>query len=299
MSKSCDSFFNGDKRAVFVVSDDHSFHDVAFLIFLFCLIPRVWTERLNRERHFAVFYLNHLRGDSLPYLKHSPRVLYEAPIHFRDVHETLQTLLYLYKKAEVNDAGDFSLNNLSDGVFFRALGVFFFFATLFRENELIFFRVGGKDEDRELFSDKLLKFGEYFFLAPIFYPRIMFLRELGRGEKPFDAMPLKHEPALVCFFYDKFKRSLFLYRVLCFFPDERLTGFLERKLHVPVLVFSFNDLCRDRISNTDFLYGIAGAYELTAVDDAGSNRSQVNIERIFFYRDYRAINEHAYFWMPR
>src|SRR3989338_5167325 len=53
------------ERAVFVVFDDHRIHFLVLFVFRSGGLPRVFDERLYRERYFVVLYLDDLHLDDL------------------------------------------------------------------------------------------------------------------------------------------------------------------------------------------------------------------------------------------
>ena len=67
----------------------------------------------DRETHFAVFDVDYFYFDVVADLKEVARVVHEAPIDFRNMHEPLETLFELDKDAEVDHAGDLAHDHVA------------------------------------------------------------------------------------------------------------------------------------------------------------------------------------------
>src|SRR5690606_21962670 len=145
---------------------------------------------LHGEGHLAVLHLDDLHGYGVADLEEGARVLDEAPVELRDVHEAFEALLKLDEDAEVDGTGDLALDDVAYLVLVDEgclLGLLV--ACALREDELAFLCVRRDDADRKHLAGELLEFAEDLVLITLRHARVVLLGELACREEALDALP--------------------------------------------------------------------------------------------------------------
>src|SRR3989344_6561650 len=119
----------------------------------------------------------------------------------------------------------------------------------------------------------------------------MFRLKLGGWQKSGKPLPVDNQPAFIGVRNRKFKDAFFADGLLGFVPDKCLSRFLERNFYVTLFTADADNLAGNNISDVYLFNDVPGVYKFFAVDNAGTERRQVNIDRAFINTYYRAFNE--------
>src|SRR3989344_837481 len=283
--ESGNAFFYRSESAVLVVFDDDCVHLLILLVFRSCGLPRVVDESFYGERNFSVFDFDDFHFHVVASLIASFRILDERPIHFRNVHQSLETFFELHEDAEFRRTRDDAFQHIAYCVFLDERCALRRSRAFFGEDELSFFRVRVDYHHLEFLADKLLQFSEYLVLVAVRNARVVRGGELRCRQESLDSVPSDDEPALVRFRYGKCEDGLLLDRHFCLVPNESLPGFAQAQLDIPLVLFRADDFRRYRVAEVNVLQGFARGKGLAAGNNAGAKRRQINEDPCATYRD--------------
>ena len=152
---------------MFVVLYNYSLYLVAFFVFVGGSGPRIFFELFDRKRHLALLYVDYFDRHFISHFKEMPRVVYQTPVDFRNVYQTLEPLFQFYKCAKVYHAGYLALDNRADLVAGDEVALFFIVQPFLRKNKLTFLWSGRYDGNRKLFAHQLAQFVKYFVFVAV------------------------------------------------------------------------------------------------------------------------------------
>ena len=207
------------------------------------------------------------------------------------MNQSFKAFFYFYKHAEVNNAGDFAHYIISDFVFFYDFFFIFKFRTFLGEYQFSFFWRRPDDDDRYSLSDELFQFVKNSVFVAVSDSRIMLGFKLGSRQESRNTLPIQDKSAFIGFIDQKVKHCFVFYGFFGFAPYHRLSGLLERKFYVSVIIFNFNHFRGNDVSWVYFFYYVSRADKLSSVNYTGAVRLKVHIQSGFFYSDNRPFHQ--------
>ena len=113
------------------------------------------------------------------------------------MHETFQTIFKLHKHTEVDDAGDFTIEDITERVLADDDVLVLLDRVLLREDELTFLGDATYDSDRKFSTYQLTKFFKDAVLITVVHARVVLCFQLRCRQEALDALPCEDKSTLV------------------------------------------------------------------------------------------------------